>query len=406
MKNIVYLLISLTTPLLFGQKYQYNASLSEIKQSGFCRISLPPEVTSKLNADFGDIRIYDENDIEIPYLLETEKPIQEKELFVEYDIIEKEHFKKEKYTRLVIHNPSKNKIDNMVLRIGNADVRKHLKLNASYDNKTWYVLKDNYLYNSISNFENTSEIRVLNFPLTNYEYFEILIDDFYDKPINILQAGYYDLIKEKGKYISIPNISFSNIKKAKKTFISIPTAFNYIDKIVFSIDKPDYYKREATIYEHHVIKNRKKNSYVSRDIQHFYLESNSTNQYLFSNLQRDTLFVRINNNDNQELHIQDIRLFQLNKYLVADLETGKTYRIQFSNKKVSQPIYDLKYFTDQIPKDLSLLSIINIEKNTKKDKIISKNINFSDYWLWISIIGLISLLAFMSFSMLKDKKNS
>jgi len=404
MKNIFLSILIITTFVSFGQSFDYQVDILKNNSDGFCKILLSQDVTLKLKSDFTDVRIYNYENIEVPYLLRTENSVNEKELFFEYKIIEKKHFKRRGYTRIIIHNPSKNKINNIVLRIKNADVRKQLKLNASNDNKNWYVLKDKYYYNSINSYDETAEIRVLNFPLSDYEYYELLIDDFYDKPINITQAGYYDLVTENGKYSEIKNTSFlvSNIKK--ETIIKIPVNNNYIDKISFKISNPKYYKRNAEIYIKETIKKRKHTKVYERNIASFNLISNSSNSLTVRNLQIDTLFVRIQNNDNQALQIDDIKLFQLNKYLIAELSSESSYKLKFSDKNAKKAIYDLQYFSDKIPENLKVLEVSNITQISKTKDNKSNNINFSNYWLWISVIGIAGLLGYMSYSMIKDKK--
>ncbi len=403
MKKIILSIFIISSFISFGQDYKYKANISDIKENGFVKVLLPCELTSKLNANFTDIRIFDSTNIEIPYIIDIEKPISEKEFFKEYEIIEKKHFKRRSYTRIVIHNPTKTKINNIVLRIKNADVRKQLKLNASNDNKNWYVLKDNYYYNSINSYNETSEIRILNFPLSDYEYYELLIDDFYDKPINITQAGFYDLVKENGKYSEITNTSFtiSNIKK--ETIIKIPVNNNFINKISFKISNPRYYKRDAEIYVRKTINKRKHKKVYDSNIASFNIISNSNNSFIISNLQADTLFVKINNNDNQALQIDDIKLYQLNKYLISELSSENTYMLKFSDRKAKKAIYDLQFFSDKIPENLKVLEVSNIKQisETKANK--SNNINFSNYWLWISVIVIAGLLGYMSYSMIRDK---
>ncbi len=404
MKKAIISIFILSTFISYGQEFEYQADINKISKNGFCKILLSQEVTSKLKNDFTDVRIYNSENVEVPYILRAENSINEKELFFEYKIIEKKHFKRKGYTRIVIHNPTKNKIDNIVLRIKNADVRKQLKLNASYDNKNWYVLKDNYYYNSINSYNETSEIRVLNFPLSDYEYYELLIDDFYDKPINITQAGFYDLVKENGKYSEIKNTSFTISNIEKETIIKIPVNNNYIDKISFKISNPKYYHRSAEIYVKKTVNERKHKKVYESHIGSFNIISNSSNSFNIRNLHIDTLFVKIQNNDNQAVKIDDINLYQLNKYLITELSSENKYTLKFSDKQANKPVYDLEYFADKIPENLSVLEVSNIKQipTTKTNK--SNNINFSNYWLWISVIGIAVLLGYMSYSMIKEKK--
>jgi hypothetical protein len=378
--------------------------VESINENGFYKIALTPEITSKLNNQFFDIRLFN-NNTEIPYILHKEPKVNEQELFVEYQITVIEHFKAEKYTRIIIHNPNKTPINNIVLRIKNADVRKRLKLNASYNNQDWYVLQDNYAYNSIYNIENTSEIRVLNFPLSDYEYYELLIDDFFDKPLNITQAGYYNRVKENGKYTQLENISFSIADTLKETLITIPAHGHYIDKITFEIADPKYYYREAELFTNKTNISKKKATHHKDVIERFKLISNSSNTINLDNIKADTLYIRIINNDNVALTLKNINLYQLNTYLIAELKPQISYHLNYSDKKASPPNYDLKYFTDSIPDDLKTISTLKPEliSQTKETKE-GGNFNIKNYWLWIVVFGVALLLAFMSLKMIQENK--
>ena len=113
MKKAIISLLIISTFVSYGQTFNYQADISKHKTDGFCKILLSQEVTSKLKNNFTDIRIYNSENIEIPYILRTENSINEKEFFEEYKIIEKKHFKRKGYTRIIIHNPKKNKIKNL-----------------------------------------------------------------------------------------------------------------------------------------------------------------------------------------------------------------------------------------------------------------------------------------------------
>jgi hypothetical protein len=404
MKKIFLLVITAISIIGYSQNFNYKVELNKVDSTHYYKIQLSPKITSKLKADFSDIRLYNENNIEIPYIFQVENITNEKELFSEYKIISIEHFKRHSYTRIVIQNPNKTKINNIALRIKNADVRKHLKLNASYDNENWYVLKDNYYYNSINNSENTSEIRIMNFPFSDYEYYELLIGDYFDKPINITQAGYYNTIKENGKYTKIKDVEYSIEDTLKETIVKIITNGNYIDKIYFDIDSPKYYYRDAKVYVKKTEKRLKKINSYNKNIAYSKLISNSNNTVFFNNLNEDTIFIRIENKDNYPLQINDIKLFQLNKYLISELDSSNVYHLNYKNKNVKTPDYDLIHFIDKIPTDLQTISAKKPTKIDYKETDNNTNFNLSDYWLWI-IVGVIAIVLFyMSYKMVKEKK--
>lgn len=406
-QRILIILVVLSSFSVYSQNFEYRAEVNPVEEDGFYRILLSADVTSKLNSQFYDVRLYDSNEKEVPYILVKEKFVNETELFVEYDIIELEHVAELGYTRLVINNTNKNTIDNIVLKVNNADVRKTLKLNGSYDNENWFVLKDNYQYNSISSNGNSSEIRVLNFPISDYQYYEILIDDFYDRPINITNAGYYDHLREYGKFSEYASISWVRKDTLKETLIRIDTKGNYIDKIEFDIEEPKYFYREADLYVSHTNPRNKIKRDFSKTLAHFTLKSNSTNSFNLNNTKQDTLLLRVYNNDNEGLTINRIRFLQLNKYLSAELKENEKYHLKFSDKKAKKPNYDLKYFKDRIPQDADVIEVSFVVKiDNEKKSTLSNNLDFSSYWLWIGIVLIAGLLSYMSYKMVKEKSGS
>ncbi|MFN8255132.1 MAG: hypothetical protein U0W24_05550 [Bacteroidales bacterium] len=208
----------------FAQDFTWQADIPRVGSDSYYKIHLKPAVVSKLMNNFSDIRVFDENNNEIPYITEIEKPFESRDYFVEYKIIEKAEIKSWPfYTRLVIHNPGKNNISNIQLVIRNSDVKKTLKLSGSDDKVNWYSIRDGYRFQSLYSDNETSIIKILDFPVSNYEYYEIRIDDLKNNPLNIVKAGFYNTAIEKGKYTAVdtPSVSQTDIKDKKESLIKI-----------------------------------------------------------------------------------------------------------------------------------------------------------------------------------------
>jgi hypothetical protein len=76
----------------------------------------------------------------------------------------------------------------------------------------------------------------------------------------------------------------------------------------------------------------------------------------------------------------------------------------FSDKKAKSPNYDLAYFADKIDKNLKVIEAGKPTLISSKEQKKDGNFNLNDYWLWIIIIGVALLLAYMSYGMIKDRK--
>jgi hypothetical protein len=408
-KLIIILLVCFSTSVL-SQDFDWQASISEVKTDGFQRIQLSPTISSKLNNDYGDIRLFDKDGKEIPYILESEKAYSQKDYFVEYKVIEKkEQTSWPYYTRIVIHNPKKSKISNFQLIIKNSDVSKSLKLSGSDDNNNWYIIKDNYRFQSMFSDTETSVIKIIDFPISNYEYYEILIDDWKDNPINIIKAGFYNTSIEKGKYTEVdkPEISQLELVKEKQSLIKLSfKEIQLINKLTLKISGPEFYYRDAEIQIRDSVKD-KRNNYKDffNTVASVNINSNSTSTYYFDSFRAKDIYIRINNHDDQPIKVESAVGEQLNHYLVCKLETSKKYHLLFGNLKISSPIYDIKYFSDKIPGKIPLLTTTDIVSLNQAKNTSSSGIHLDKRIIWVAIILVIGLLLFMVLKMLKEMKS-
>lgn len=392
-----------------AQDFSKEAGVPVVFNTGFFKIQLATTLVSALNEQMGDIRVYDAENKEVPYLFEFEKPLSQTEYFVEYRIIEKiEQTSWPYYTRIVIRNPDKNNISNIHLIIKNSDVSKTLKLSGSDDARSWYVIKDNYRFQSMYSDRETSVIKIIDFPLSNYEFYEILIDDWKNNPVNILKAGFFNTSVEKGKYSAINGFEISQLElpKDKQSLVKISFASPcLINKIQFKIEGPEFYHRNADIQvKDSTLDKRKKSNYFFRTVSSVTLSSNSDNIFYFDKVSADHLFVRVHNHDNEPIKIKDAHIEQLNHYLVCRLDSGTEYTIRFGNPQVQSPVYDIRFFKDRIPAEIPVI-------HTGDIKHLAKNIDPKDSFfhldrkiIWIAIIVVIVILLYMISRMLKEMK--
>lgn len=405
-KSLLLSILILLSQNIFSQEFGWQADFTNTNQTGFVNIWLSPKINSTLKSDFSDLRIYDSKGTEIPYILQEEKFRNRKTFFKEYKIIEKKHVAGKGYTRIVIHNPEKKIIDNISVIIKNADVKKWLKLNGSDDNKTYYVLNDNYIYSSSPNNDGTSEIKVLQFPNTDYQYLELLVSDYFDKPINVLKVGYYDTQIENGLYsdLKISSVKQNDNKQKKESEILFGFETpQYIDKLNFYTEGSTYYLRKAELYKQSEQWNKKKkeNEDYWELVRNFEINSFSNASLHFQRMKAEKLKLVIKNHDNQPLKIKEIKARQLTKFLVTELKKDQTYSIKFGNPELRKPNYDLQYFADSIDKNLPLIKVDKIRKLKKEE--VKKNKSFFDsVYIWVALGIVVLGLGFMSIKMMKE----
>lgn len=401
MKKLIKFFFCLVPLVSIGQGYQYEAEINPVETQGYYKVLLSPELLGKLKSDFSDLRIYDENGKEQPYFLNTEQRSSSDAVFHPYKVIERIS-EPDSLSYIVFENPQKKQIDNVSIRVSNTDVRKRAKLSGSDDGDKWYVIKDNYLLHSMQNNSETSELKIIGFPLSDYAFFKLEFDDRNQLPIQVLNLGYYDTQKRKG-FIQSFDCEYTVKDSAKTSYVHIQFPERvYLDQLKFRLSGAEFYARNASFKTSYLRKNRKGNETVHfRQFAQQVLNSNSENEVQFDGFSADELFVEIQNRDDQPLHIDDIEAATLNHYLITELKPNQKFVFAFGDDQARPANYDLKGFRSQlnirpdIATHMDIYAIQDAEEKVSSDKL-------PPFVLW-TVLGLVGLvLVFFTYRMVAE----
>ena len=389
---------------VWSQNFDYQTTVEPTTTKGFQRIELSAEILGKLNNSKSDIRLYSDKGEEIPYIFQQEKATATYSLFKEYTVIDRQNYS-DSLSVFVFENRERKKIDNFSLSVQNTEVRKRARLSGSNDQENWYVIKNDYLLHSLHSSKELSEMKILNFPLSDYAFLKLEIDDKESLPIHIQKIGFYDYESVSGN-INQFGVPIASQKDSNHiSYIHLLNTENmYAEKLEFFVSGADYYQRYATLFEKKTrITKRKKEQIYFEAIGSFNLNSNSTNTINLRGIEFTDLYVEIDNIDDQPLHVDSVSGIFLKHYLVADLDPQQTYTLKFGDEKIGPPRYDLVNFTKNIPKNLPVIqseSIISLKsKSTKKT---TSGIFENAYTIWI-VLGFVGLiLGYVSFKMIKE----
>ena len=385
---------------LWAQQFNYTSKIDSVSQTGYYKIQLSPEIVSVTKTDYSDIRIYDSKHNEIPYVLKLEHPVTEQTGFKEFKVIENKYLPKQAISRIIVDNSEKNTISVFNLVVRNTAAEKEITLKGSDDQKNWYFIKKTFLSVMPTIDNETTKVMVFDFPKSNYRFFELTLNDKKKDPLQVIQVGYYDYEVAKGLYSEISGLTFRQTDsiKIKKSYISIKFTHPYeIDKLELQFNEPELYLRDCSVGIYTTV-NKK---VVFNEIGKFMISSKSKPIWRFSDIKTDGLTIVINNSDNVPLQLVSIKVFQLNKYLVAKLKSGETYHLFAGQQTLNAPEYDLKYFADSLPSKITIVKcdgLIDIAKhsNTKHASF------FNNTFMWIAIVLVILLLAWFSIKLVRE----
>ncbi len=382
---------------MLSANFSYKAAIAPVEKDGVYSIALPPELLMRLRDDYGDIRVFDSTETEIPYIIYREEAISRSNLFHDYHII-RNSTEKDK-TVLILENALKKPISNVCIVIRNSDVRKTAELSGSDDAQTWYAIRNNYVFESIYSDTHTAETMQISFPLSDYRYLRLEINDKKSSPLNIIQAGYYDLQSEEGKYTEISGGAFSQrlSEKNKNTLATIEfTQPVRIDKIILAGDMQVFFRRNVSIS---VVSDARQYAPITYQVQNVLTSSEETVITTFP-LKVKRLEAEVMNGNDTPLMLSKVKLYQLNTYIVMNLKKNTAYSVFFGDPGKVQPVYDIVHKKDELLKSAvpgNLHAVIELPKKTP-------GFFGSAYFLWITLIVVGGLLGYFSVTMIKDMK--
>ena len=372
--------------------FAYKAKLDTVLQSGFYTLSLSPAIIAKCKNDISDVRIKDNSNIEVPYILYTETARLNAESFTEFPVTFSDDRK-----NLIINNILPNSISRLFLLIKNSEAQRIATLSGSDDAAHWFVIKENIVLQNEYTADKDEFVQSVSFPPSSYKYFKISMTSKNILPLNITKAGVYRQSFSGNAYDTIPfPVIFQKDSSDKRSYVYLSFNESYeIDKLNLFFSGVKYYKRAVAVYNKNTV-----NASIADDTV-FSAKPAGIELHVKTN----RLLVMINNGDNAPLSVQNAVVLQLHTTVTAYLESGKNYALYFSDSNATVPAYDLQYFSDSIGSNIHSLTLQRIEK-TAAAPLVAKEENGANKWiLWSLIIAVLALLVYFSFRMMKDINN-
>lgn len=408
MKSCSYLLLLFTfcfsCEVSASKGFNYMVSLPEAKSKGFHKINIAPAILAKTAYDFSDIRLFDEQKKEIPYILRKDFVRRQYKNFVPYQLLSKST-PGDTATEIIVKNQFNTKINNLSVFLNNAEVSKQIIISGSYDQKQWYAVKQNYNISGISNQNKVTELNTIYFPLSDYVFYKIIINDKNSLPVKVLQAGYYKDSVYYGEEKVLPAPQFTRTENQKEHITQLQLNFNeayVIDKINLAISAPTLYRRAVRVYAVHQKDGNSKKVFLQEGT----LFAGSENQIILDQVREQHLLLEISNDNNPLLEIENIECLQLSQYLIAYLESKGHYTLKFGNEDMATPVYDLAYFEHIIPAQIPTIETGNLAFIHSPDEPVNRAIEPAYYnkkfFLWAVIIAVTLVLLLVSGKMLNE----
>lgn len=375
--------------------FSYHSELDTVRQAGFYKITLMPDLLAKCRADLSDLRIRDSAGNWVPYVAKSDLPVFTTENFTEFPILSNEKLK-DSLTEVVISNPLPGNISSLLLVMKNISAHRTAVLSGSDDHEKWFVIREHIELQEAGSDTADHYVQSISFPTSNYRFFKLILEDKGLLPVNILRTGITSRSFTIGKYLGVPYPALTQKDSSDKhSYIILQYRDHYrIDKLNLLLQGPSLFARHAEVYD--------KSNGGDRLIAEIALRPGNTS-FTLPGIKTDSLLIDINNEDNKPLIVQAVQTAQLNQYLIALLQPGSGYFLLAGNARAQRPEYDLKYFTDSLTKDPQEILAGPVQPvSPGLAVVVQLRAGHSELWLWGILAIVLALLTSLSFRMMKS----
>jgi hypothetical protein len=390
--------LSLST--CWAQSFQFKSTVNAVHQTGFHRILLPPDVVGRLNETLTDIRLYDSQQREVPYKLLRQQPTQNA-LFVDYELVNKQ-VKPNAATTMVVRNRAKSPISSLSLIVKNTNVGKKARLSGSSDGQSWYAIDDAIWLEPTTANITTAETKQIDFPLSDYEYYRLEVNDSLSTPLNILRLGHYRPMASAVTYTAIPNLAVSQRDSSdKRSYVHLTRPTNArLDKLTVVIQASTPFRRRAELGQFRSRKRKRGRVEqwfeVVRSVE---LSSSDSNVVYLPSLKTNDLYLVIANDDNPPIEVSSVRAYQLTTYLIANLTAGQSYQVRFSATDASTPAYDMTPFKGNF---ISPVVDVGEVVSTNADRAKTASFFTDRRIIWPALGVVLLVLGLLSYRMIRE----
>ncbi|MGI9192341.1 MAG: DUF3999 family protein [Chitinophagaceae bacterium] len=406
------LLFSLCAFQLSAQEFSHKAKIKPVSKNGFYRIPLSSNLAGLAQAQWDDLRVFDAKGKEVPYIIRRESAFENNEDYTAMSVASQETINQ--VQTLVIENPEKKKINQLLLDMQNAETDRSIRISGSNNKVDWFSISDSLNFSIWGNANETTLRKAIQFPKSNYAFFKLEIKQGNKEALNITQVGYSFDTLHQPHYVRVNNLKYTRQEIGQKTKIDFSfQGRNRIDQLVFYVHEPHQYQREVIIknqayrpigkfYTLERNKHQRRAEYLNENQLTLSSSTGGTlsTQYTLGELHHEKFIVEIQNNNNPALQIDSIVGYQLNAYLVAELKAQTPYFVYVGDSNLLAPRYDLIYFEKNIPQQIPEAQVENPIK--KGEVLAGENKRQNETYLIWGAMGLLAVfLLFITKSLMK-----
>jgi hypothetical protein len=372
-------------------QFKYKAALQQVNKTGFYNIAVTPGLSSYLKTDFSDLRIMDDSERQVPYVIDNDVLMECDTVYTRLNIIQNQLDDSGKNI-VTIENMEKSSLNSIALLIRNASVSRSIDITGSDDMQHWYSIIENGIFEKRAVVDKDRFVEGIYFPLSSYKFIRLIIYDGRYAPLNIISAGVYaPSSRQFGKPLTFNPASriTQNDSSDGYSYLHVYDTLAFHKSLVEIVSfNQKFFLRGAVIVSD------------GRLLAGFRASSDTSGAFVPIFKSKDWL-IKIYNGDNPPLKVVRVLTAQNARRIIAWLDSGKAYHLEMDDSLAAAPVYDLASFTDSIPKSINGLHYFNIQPIAVTVAAPATNF-FKQSWLWPAIIIVLAVLVFFTVRLTKE----
>lgn len=386
--------------------YTYKRELTGIRNP-WHSVILPDELFSRVQPDLSDIRIYGITEggdtTEAPYIIANQADTYIEKSILFNPINASDNAKGYFFTYEV---PSDAPIDQITLRFGEKNFDWKIRLEGSQDLKEWFTIVKDYRILSIQNEQTEYQFSTLVFPRSKYRYFRIQVTS--PGQPNLLSASLLQHETREGQIKSYPLVSWKTEqdKARKQTVIYAELALPVpVSKVELKVKSAlDYHRFVELSYLADSVQTPQGWKYIYRTLSSGRISSDSQNEFQFQRALVKKLKITLLNQDNAPLEVDSLIVKGYVSSLSVRFISSGTYLLTYGNPRAEKPSYDIAYFPEKIPANLTALAIGEEQRTDAPAPEKKDNGMAFQVLLWVFMGVIIILLGWFSWRMIQNKQ--
>ena len=338
------------------------------------RLALPQAVINKTTKNFSDVRIFNEEGLETPYVIHEQREAPR----TAFPFIVLSYHQTDNVEKIVLERPKDAEtIQELVFFTSARDFKKSVQVLESEDLLSWRDLATDAIFDFSSHI-NLRRTRVA-LPDTNARYLKLLLRTetspqpdspearVYYKGLNVFLGGNrakpFRMDRIEGHTHARPETSlpydravFTNPQittdEDKNTIVDLGRVNLPITEIVLPVENL-YYHRRVELWAAENDDEKEYRFLASGTVYKIPGMTKPENALLARQPQRKHLRLKIINGDNPPLRLQQVEIAWDRRNLYFIPEVGRRYQLYFGNARITAPNYELKHILQAEPRTLS-----------------------------------------------------